>query len=131
MNTHQDHNVNLAIKGKISLVYATSLLIALLMSVASIAGFQYRAAIYPTEELRHAFVPNDIVSLVLGLPILLGSMWLAWRGKLIGLLCWPGALFFALYNYIAYAVAMPLGWVLLVDIVLVMLSVYALISLVL
>jgi hypothetical protein len=34
-----------------------------------------------------------IIILVLGLPILLGSLWLVRRGNLIGLLCWPGALF--------------------------------------
>ena len=28
---------------------------------------------------------------------LLVSMWLTRRGKLIGLLCWPGALFYVLY----------------------------------
>ncbi|HEX2993315.1 MAG TPA: hypothetical protein VHP14_00735 [Anaerolineales bacterium] len=130
MNTFQDHNVNWAIKCPLSLNYAISLIIAVLMAVVSIAGFQYRTAIYPTEELRQAFVPNDIVNLFLGVPILLGSMWLTWRGKLIGLLCWPGALFFVLYNYIAYAFAMPLGWAFLAHLVLVMLSVYALISLV-
>ena len=31
------------------------------------------------------------------------------RGKLIGLLLWPGALFYALYNYLVYALAMPFG----------------------
>ncbi len=44
-----------------------------------------------------------------GLPILLGSMWVAHRGKLIGLLLWTGALFFVLYNYLAYVIALPLS----------------------
>ena len=35
-------------------------------------------------------------------------MALARRGSLMGLLFWPGALLYTLYNYIAYAVAMPL-----------------------
>jgi len=57
-------------------------------------------------------------------------MWLAWRGKLIGLLCWPGALFFVLYNYIAYVFAMPLNWAFLLHLFLAMLSVYTLTGLV-
>lgn len=130
MNTFQDHKVNWAIKGSLSLNYAISLIIAVLMAVASIAGFQYRTAIYSTDELRQAFAPNDIVNLFLGVPILLGSIWLAWRGKLIGLLCWPGALFFVLYSYLAYVFAMPPGWAFLIHLVLVMLSAYALIRLV-
>jgi hypothetical protein len=35
---------------------------------------------------------------MIGLPILRGSMGLARRGKLLGLLLWPGALFYVLYH---------------------------------
>jgi len=62
------------------------------MAAASVAGLMYRTTIYPTDELLRTFVPNDVVNLFIGLPILPGSMWLARRGRLIGLLCWPGAL---------------------------------------
>lgn len=130
MSTHQEHDSTLPVKGKLSLIYATSILIAILMATVSIAGVRYRTVIYPTEELLRAFVANDVVNLIIGLPILLGSMWLARRGKLSGLLCWPGALFFVLYNYLAYVFAMPLNWAFLVHLVLVMLSAYALIGLV-
>jgi hypothetical protein len=57
-------------------------------------------------------------------------MWLAWRGKWIGLLCWAGALFFVFYNYIAYVFAMPLNWAFLLHLLLTMLSVYTLIGLI-
>ena len=57
-------------------------------------------------------------------------MWLARRGRLSGLLCWPRALFFVLYNYIAYFFAVPLNWAFLLHLALLMLSVYALIGLV-
>ena len=52
-------------------------------------------------------------------------MWLARRGKLIGLLFWPGALMYVLYNHVAYVRAMPLGWALLLHIALVSSSAYA------
>jgi hypothetical protein len=75
-------------------------------------------------------VPTDIVNLVLGLPILLGSIWLARRGKLIGLLLWPGALLFVLYNYLAYVLVVPFNVAFLLDLALVTLSAYTLIGLV-
>ena len=121
---------DLPVKGKLSLIYGASFLIAILMTIASIAGLRYRAVIYPTDELVRTFVPNDVVNLFIGLPILLGSMWLAWRGKLIGLLCWTGALFFVFYNYTAYVFAMPLNWAFPLHLVLMTLSAYALVALV-
>lgn len=63
-----------------------------------------------------------MVNLLIGLPILIGSMWLSWRGKLIGLLLWPGALLYVLYNYTAYIFGLPLNWTLIIYLVLVLLS---------
>jgi hypothetical protein len=126
MNAH--HN-DLPLKSSVSLIYIFSFVIAILMTIASIAGLQYRTVIYPTDELVKSFVPNDVVNLLIGLPILLGSMWLAWRGKWIGLLCWPGALFFVAYNYLAYVFAMPLNWAFILHLILAAMSVYALIGL--
>lgn len=99
------------------------------MLIASTAGLQYNILIYPTEELARTFIPNDVVNLAVGLPILLGSMWLTWRGKWIGLLCWPGALFFVTYNYIAYVFTVPLNWAFVLHLLLVAMSVYTLITL--
>jgi hypothetical protein len=121
--------INLPIKGDLLWIYIGSLLIAILIAIVSIIGLRYRTLIYPTDDLIQTFVSNDVVNLFIGLPILVGSMWLAWRGKLIGLLCWVGALFFAFYNYIAYVFAMPLNWAFLFHLVLAMLSVYTLIAL--
>jgi len=105
--------------------YTVSFAVALLMALASLAGLLFPAAIYSTEELRHSFISNDVVNLCIGLPILLGALWLARRGSLLGLLFWPGALFYATYNYIAYAIAMPFTWPFIIDLALVLLSVYA------
>ena len=52
--------------------------------------------------------PGLLLALLV-LPILLGSMWLARRGSLAGLLLWPGALFYALYAYVPYLVGAPFG----------------------
>jgi hypothetical protein len=130
MNTNQDRNANLPLRRNLTLTYALSFIVAILMAAASAAGLLYRTVIYPTDELLRSFVCNDVVNLFIGLPILLGSMWLAWRGKPIGLLFWPGALFFVLYNYLVYALAMPLNVAFLLHLALVTLSVYTIIGLV-
>jgi hypothetical protein len=67
---------------------------------------------------------------VIGLPILLGSMWLARQGKLIGLLFWPGALFYGLCNYLVSLFGMPLDGMLLLYLAIVALSIYTTVSLV-
>ena len=72
---------------KLNLSYGLSILIALLMAGVSTAGLVFQSSFYPTEALRGSFVSNDMVNLI------------------IGLLFWLGALFYILYNYIAYAVA--------------------------
>lgn len=127
MNTSGSY---LHIKGKLSLIYASSILIAILMTIASLAGLVSRTTIYRTDKLIQSFVPNDVVNLFIGLPILLGSMWLTRRGKLIGPLFWMGALFFVFYNYIAYTFAMPLSWAFLLHLILAVLSAYTFISLI-
>jgi hypothetical protein len=106
-------------------VFTVSNVIALLMAVASLAGLLFPSVVYPTEELRRVFLANDLVNLLIGLPILLVSMRLARRGRLIGLLFWPGALFYVTYNYIAYAVAMPWTLPFALFLSLVILSAYA------
>jgi hypothetical protein len=77
--------------------------------VASAAGLRYPDRIYPADELQQAFVPNDVVNLLIVLPVLLGALWFARRGKLLGLLFWPGALFVVFYNAVAYTFGLPLG----------------------
>jgi hypothetical protein len=126
MNTSQEQDTHLPVRRSLTSIYVLSLLIALLMAAASVAGLLVRATVYPTDELVQAFVPNDVVTLLVGLPILLGSLWLARRGGLIGLLLWPGALFYVLYNYLVYVLAMPFGVVFLLHVVLLLLSAYTL-----
>jgi len=130
MNTRQGPSTNLPIKGKLVSMYVSSSLIAVLMTVVSLVGLRDRTLFYPTDELVQTFVPNDVVNLLIGLPTLLVSMWLAWRGRLVGLLCWTGALFFVFYNYLAYVFAVPLYWALLVYLMLVALSGYTLLGLI-
>lgn len=129
MNTDKKQPANLPIRHNLTLIYILSIIIAILMAAASIAGLLYPMTVYPTDELLQSFLANDVANLLIGLPMLLASMWLTRRGKLIGLLFWPGALFFVLYNYIIYVFSMPLNLAFILHLVLLMLSVYTLIGL--
>jgi hypothetical protein len=111
---------------RLSALFAVSALITVLMSAASLAGLLFPARVYPDPDLYQTFAPNDFVNLVIGLPILLLAMWFARRGRLVGLLLWPGALLFVLYNYLIYSFAGPFHWLYMVYLALVALSLYSL-----
>jgi hypothetical protein len=98
---------HLPVKGNLVYSSVLSLVVAVLMTGLSLGGLLYSSTFYPTDKLVQSFLPNDLISLLIGLPILLGSMWLTWRGNLVGLLLWPGALLYVFYNYIVYVLGMP------------------------
>ena len=82
----------------LALVYAASLLLTVLMAAASVAG----VILGPTglyggdPTVVPVFVGQDTANLAIGLPILLGTLWLTRRGLLVGLLLLPGALYYVL-----------------------------------
>jgi hypothetical protein len=119
----------LPVKGGLALAYIASILVALLMAAASVASLLAQTDIYPASQ-RAGNVGTDALNLIVGLPILLGSMWLAKHGSLIGLLCWPGALLYVLYIYTFYLIGVPLNALFLVYLTLVVLSTYTLIGIV-
>lgn len=117
------------IKREITPAYLISGMIALIMCVASVAGILYGNGIYPSSQVS-SNIGTDALNLIVGLPILLGSMWFARRGSLNGLLIWPGALFYILYVYTFYVLGVPFNVLFLPFIVLVTLSAYTIIGLV-
>lgn len=118
--SHVSPSASLPVRRDLTLAYVLSL-VAALMIAASVAGLVLGSAgLYGADPktalgVREAeaglLVPGllgqDAFNLVVGLPILLGSMWLARRGSLAGLLLWPGALFYALYAYAIYLLGAP------------------------
>jgi hypothetical protein len=116
----------------LTLAYVVSLVVAVVMTIASVAALVDWDRIYPGIEssLLPLFVGQDALNLVVGLPILLGSMWLTRRGSLIGLLLWPGALFYVLYDYGYYVLGAPHTVLFIPYIALMTLSAYAVIGIV-
>ena len=99
------------------------------MVAVSLGGLLYPFTFYPTSDLLQSFIVNDLVNLFVGPLILFASMWLTRRGKLIGLLLWPGALLYVIYNYIAYAFGTPLSMFTVAYLALVLLSSYNILDL--
>jgi hypothetical protein len=130
MSTRTEHKSTLPIGGSPAPIYVLSIVIAALMTASSIAGIFFQELTYPSAELVEAFASNDVLMLAIGLPMLLISMWLASRGKLVGLLLWQGALIFTLYNYLVYVLAMPHNAAFMMHLTLTALCAYTLIALI-
>jgi hypothetical protein len=120
-------STQLPINRDLSLAYLASIVVAVVMTIASLAGLIWGTTIYPMTDMKlfPLFVGQDALNLIVGLPLLLGSMWLAHRGSLIGLLLWPGALFYVAYDYGYYVLGAPINWFFLAYIGLVTASMYA------
>ena len=99
----------LPLKGSLKNATILSWITAALMAAASLAGILFPAALYATTELQQSNLTNDVVSIMIGLPVLLGSIYAARRGSLLGLLLWPGGLLYVVYNYLVYAFGNPFG----------------------
>jgi hypothetical protein len=84
--------------------YVLSLLISAMLVVISVAGlvFGERVLYEPDPLTLPAFLGQDGVTLVAGVPLLLGSVWGARRGSVRGLLLWTGSLFYIAYSYAYY-----------------------------
>ena len=104
-------------------------IVALLVLVAGY-GLLSPTRVYPTDEVMLAFLPVDAYHLLIGVPILLGCMALARRGRLVGLLCWPGALLYVLYSFILNLIGVPFGVLFLPYLLLVVFSAYTMVGIV-
>jgi hypothetical protein len=120
---------NWPVTRKLTLTAILSLIIAALAAYAALAALLNPAQFYPSDLLG-SFVPTDIATLAISLPVLLGSLWLAQRRKLIGLLCWPGALFSILFTFIPYLIAVPFNLLWVAYLLIVSLSASTMIALV-
>jgi hypothetical protein len=134
----------LPITHDLTLAYVSSLVVAVLLAAVSAAGFvlgsvrlygvEWNVALGVSPSTAGVLVPGflaqDAFILVVGLPMLLGSLWLARRGALIGLILWPGALFYVLYTYFLSLVSAPFNVLFLPLVALVALSAYTTVGLV-
>lgn len=125
----------LPVRGDLDTWHAASLAVAALVAVVGVAGLLLGSmglygnpvgALGPTPSTAGVLIPgwlgHDAFSLFVALPLLFGTVWLARRGSLAGLLLWPGALGYLLYSYVIYAIGAPFSGLFLLDVVLVALT---------
>jgi hypothetical protein len=139
-----DRSARLPMTRDLTLAYAATLVVAVLMAGVSIAGLVFGPkGLYGADPLATAgvtvstagilvpgFLAHDALNLAVALPVLLAILWLARRGWLAGLLLWPGALFYVLYTYTLYLIGAPFSGLFLAYVVLVVVSVYTIIGLI-
>jgi hypothetical protein len=112
-------------------VSVLSVAIASLLLVTSAAGllFGTRGFYQPDPATMPTFIGQDALSLVVGLPLLIGSMRLAQRGSLRGLLLWAGALFYFAYSYSYYVLSPEFNALYVAYLAIVSMSLYGLLAL--
>ena len=111
------------------LIWRLTFLIAIWMTLFSSLGFIFADIIYPEPDLAETFLTNDLVNIILGLPMLIYVLISLKRKKLLGLLLLPGALIYVFYNYFAYLVGRPGDMFTIFNLGLVLLSIITLIVL--
>lgn len=120
------------VKHDLRVGHVCSLITAFGIAAVSVVGLVWGAkGLYPAKPPSVLVSrAGDATNLIVILPSLLTSMWLARRGSLIGLLLWPGALFYALYTYAIYLVGAPFTVLIFAYVVLVILTATTLIGLI-
>jgi hypothetical protein len=87
-------------------VYRLTGVLAGLLVVSSVIGIALgpRSLYIAYPAVLAGLIGQDIMTLVVGLPLLVGSAWLARRGSIFALLAWAGALFYVAYSYYFFVV---------------------------
>ena len=107
-------------------MYRSTIFLVILFLVLAVIGIIFHARLYPEGDLSATFLANDIVNLLLGLPMLSISIIQSRRQKLVGLLCYPGALFYMIYVYATYLLGLPFNVLSIPYLLLISLSIYIL-----
>jgi hypothetical protein len=110
----------------VSFVQSSTWIVASLLAVSSIAGLAFGphgwydrdAALFP------ALLSQDAVALLMGVPLLAVSAWLASRGSTRAFVCWMGGLFYVAYFWYFYVVGIRFTPLLPIHIVLVSMGMY-------
>src|SRR5688500_8362430 len=94
------------VKNRLTLAHGLSGLLIVLLVVSSVVGLLYGGGgFYDSYPASLAgLVGQDGVTLAVGIPLLVASMWLTARGSMSGLFLWAGALFYFTYSYFFYVV---------------------------
>ncbi len=113
----------------LTLPFVLSCIVVALLLISSIAGllFGQRGLYLPDPATLPSFLTQDVITLLVAIPLLLACLWLAHRGSVRGLLLWMGTLFYIAYAYSYAVLGTWLPPLFLVYVAIVSMSLYSLI----
>ena len=86
-----------------------SIALAALMATQALLGLLASGAYRDVAWIKATWFGNDLVTLLIAVPLLLGAMWSASRGSTRARLIWLGVLGYAVYNYTYYVLGAALN----------------------
>ncbi|MCZ3365601.1 MULTISPECIES: hypothetical protein [Methanobacterium] len=106
-------------------VYINSIFIAVLAGIATLSGLFWKG-LYKHETISMAAqaMGQDLITLIIGIPVLMGSLYLIQKNSLKGSLIWMGTLFYFLYSYASMSFLASYNQLFLVYVALFSLSLY-------
>ncbi len=108
-------------------VYILSLLIAFLAALSSLGGLFLDGLYRDNEFVKATWLGNDLVTLLLAVPLLVSAMYFTRRGSPSAYLVWLGMLDYMLYNYAFYLFGATFNAFFLLYVCLLVFSIFALI----
>lgn len=84
-------------------------LLVFLMAAQSVLGLMFRDAYLDAPWIKAAWFGNDLITLILAVPLTIAALVLTRRGSVRGLLFWIGMLGYAVYNYAYYMLGVELN----------------------
>lgn len=107
------------------IVYMNSIFIAVLAGIATLSGLFWKGLYkHDTISMAAQAMGQDLITLIIGIPILLGSLYLIRKNSLRGYLIWMGTIFYFLYTYASIAFLASYNQLFLVYVALFSLSLY-------
>jgi hypothetical protein len=106
--------------------WLTTTLLVVMVTQASL-GLLFPAAYRDVDRIRAAWFGNDLVTLIVAVPLLLAGLLLVDRGSVPGLPLWLGVIWYAAYNYGFYLFGAELNAFFLMYVVAILLAVALLI----
>lgn len=115
------------IREKLKAPFLLSVVLVGIMATQSVLGLTLSEMYRDVEWIRATWFGNDLVTLVLGVPLLAVALLLTRRGAVRGILLWLGLLGFGAYNYAFYLFGAALNAFFLFYVVALLLAVVGLI----
>lgn len=127
MQKRMIENEKIMLKTKYKPAFILSVIIVILMVLASLGGLFINDLYQDNFLVTSGWYGNDLVTLLLAVPLLAISLVLSKRGSQSAQLVWLGMLFYTLYNYAFYLFGAAFNSLFLIYVALFTLSIFALI----